>query len=309
MLFDKVCKIAENELPELEKELRRTKLFHFPGKPHEFLPKEIDEEIVLFLKDQFMLPFQSVAIEDDAGLVILEDLKKDTRGIDHERKFIDIVKLTAPNEVFREGHDSNMNIIKGLGITEFDPVTITYGAIEKVSWTDTTNFFALGRIDRAITGFIKPYEKKYIYSDYDISRFHIMGKEAVQKQLESSLMNAMTAIQEVLYANTPNKFILETTLSKRKKKSKENKIPRSLDRPIYTLLRPNQIRKLMKLDNITTESGRKSPKGHDRRAHPRTFHSERFINMKGKTIMIPARWIGPTESIVKNRIYKVMIDM
>ena len=65
----------------------------------------------------------------------------------------------------------------------------------------------------------------------------------------------------------------------------------------------------MKLDHLVTSSGRKSPKGHDRRAHPRTFHSPKFINMQGETIMIPAKWIGPSESTVKNKRYRIMLDM
>ena len=63
-------------------------------------------------------------------------------------------------------------------------------------------------------------------------------------------------------------------------------------------------------ENLPKKDGeRKSPIVHERRAHPRTFRSDRFKQMKGKTIMIPAKWIGTSEKIVGNKQYKVMLDM
>jgi hypothetical protein len=315
MLFDKLCKVAEREMPSLASKLRTIKLFHFPGKPHEFLPKEVDSEIVTFLREQFMLPFQSIAVEDDAGLVILEDLTKNIRGIDHERKFIDVIRLNSPAEAFREGYDPSedamLKVVKDLGMLKYDPLIISYGAIERVNWMDTTNFLAYGRIDRITTVTIIPQRKKHIFSDYNGKQLDYIDHQMVQLHLKSATTNAMTAIQEILYTNTPNKFILEISPVKKetKKKKKNNKIPRSDQRSKYILLTPKEIRTIIKEDHLITPSGRKSPKIHERRAHPRTFHSNRFIHMKDKTIMIPAIWIGTSEKIVGTKRYKVMLDM
>jgi hypothetical protein len=315
MLFDKLCKIAEREIPSLANKLRTIKLFHFPGKPHEFLPKEVDSEIVTFLREQFMLPFQNIAVEDDAGLVILEDITKNIRGIDHERMFIDVIRLNAPAEAFREGYDPSedamLKIVGSMGLLKYDPVIISFGAIESVEWVDSSNFFAQGRIDRITTAVITPYKKTHIYSDYIGKQLDYIDHEMVQLHLKSATTNAMTAIQEILYANTPNRFVVEISPSSQKKtnKKKINKIPRSDQRQKYILLEPKEIRKLMKEENPTTPTGRKSPKIHERRAHPRTFHSNRFIHMKDKTIMIPAIWIGTSEKIVGTKRYKVMLDM
>lgn len=314
MLFDKLCKVAEREIPQIEKKLRSIKLFHFPGKPHEFLPKEIDEEIVTFLREQFMLPFQSVAIEDDAGLVILEDIERNAKGINCERSFIDVTRLNAPDEAFRDEFRSKEKSMKRLidemGMLHYDPIIIGFGAIEAVNWINKSNFLAQGRLDRVITAFIKPYKKKHIYSDYDKYGMREVSKEIIDLHLKSATTNAMTALQEVLYANTPSRFILEIAPSKTDKKAKKNnKISRSHNRPKYILLTPKEIRTIIKEDTLNIQTGRKSPIVHERRAHPRTFHSPKFTKMQGKTIMIPAKWIGVSEKTIGNKHYKVMLDM
>jgi hypothetical protein len=314
MLFDKLCKIAEREIPEVEKKLRTIKIFHFPGNPHEFLPKQIDDEIVKFLKEEFMLPFQSVAIEDDAGLVILEDLKRNIKGINRERKFIDIVSLAAPDSAFREDDASrtsrNKQLLEAAGMMDYKPITITYGAIEDVRWVSGKNFMSYGRLDRITTAFLRPYKKKHIYSDYYGPTLNFAEKEVIQAHLKSAMMNAMTALQEVLYTNTPNRFIVQISPAKEKsKKKKFNKIARSDQRSKYILLKPKQIRELIKEEIPKSPSGRSSPIVHERRAHPRTFHSDRFKKMQGKTIMIPAVWIGISEKTIGNKHYKVMLDM
>ncbi len=320
MLFDKMCRIAEREIPELEKKLRSIKLFHFPGIPHEFLPKEIDDDILVFLREQFMLPFQSIAIEDDAGLVIIEDIEKNARGINQERKFIDVVRLNSPENVFRDEaeEDARKNTemkewVRDQGMLDYDPLCFAFGSIESVEYVDSHNFLTQVRMDRVVIAYVKPFRKKHIFADYDrkeldklpeLSAFHV----------KSAGINAMTAMQEILYANTPNKFILEISPSlpktKKKKKKKRNiKINRSDDRKKYILLKPKEIRKIIKEDIPNKGSGRKSPKIHERRAHPRTFRSDKFVNMQGKTIMIPAKWIGVSEKTVGNKRYKVMLDM
>lgn len=314
MIFDKLCKIAEKEIPRLAELLRTIKLFHFPGKPHEFLPKELDGEIVTFLQEQFMLPFSTVAIEDDAGLVILSDIKKDNRGINHERRFIDIVRLNSPDDVFREDTEKNehamLQIIKHHNLIHNDPLVIGIGAIEQVNWLTKNNFLTYGRMDRIITAFVKRHNKKHIYSDYNKYTFDQISKELIDRQLKSSMMNAMTAIQEVLYTNTPNRFVVQISpTNKKKHKKNQEKIPRSHQRQKYILLKPKEIRKLIQEELPKTQTGRISPRVHERRAHPRTFHSDKFVHMQGKTIMIPAKWIGVSEKTIGNKHYKVMLDM
>lgn len=315
MLFDKLCRIAERELPELEKKLRSIKLFHFPGIPHEFLPKEIDGDILTFLQEQFMLPFQSIAIEDKAGLVILEDIEKNARGINQERNFIDIVRLNSPIDVFREEEDDYNTRQKKLaeesGMLEYDPLCLAFGTVSAVEYVNLQNFYSQIVIHRVIVANVKPYQKKHVFLDYGREELNRIP-DLSQEHTKAAGINAMTALQEILYANTPDKFILEISPSspKMKKKNKRSgKIDRSDDRKKYILLKPKEIRKIIKEDHKSRGGKRISPKIHERRAHPRTFRSEKFVNMRGKTIMIPARWIGVSEKTVGNKKYKVMLDM
>lgn len=318
MLFDKICKIAEREFPKLENELRKTRLFHFPGNPHQFLPTEVDNEIVKFLKEQFMLPFSSVAIEDNAGLVLIKDIYKNVKGIDNPREFIDIIRMSAPQEAFRESEEELISRrkldLETKGFIDYDPVTITSGRIDAVHWVSGKEFFAECTLHGIMIAFINPRDKKkHIQSIYSGTKLKThLTSEQLDTYLKSSAMNAMTALQEILYANTPSKFILEISPIKKikEKKSKNpDKIPRSDYRQKYILLKPKEIRKLIKEDSPKQDRERKSPIVHERRSHPRTFHSDRFTNMKGKTIMIPAIWIGISEKIVGNKRYKIMLDM
>lgn len=318
MLFDKICKIAEREFPELEKELRQTRLFHFPGNPHQFLPTEIDEEIVKFLKEQFMLPFPSVVIEDNAGMVLIKDVKKNIKGIDQPRQFIDVVRMATPPEAFRDQENESIKSkvaeLQQDRIIDYDPVVITSGMIDAVHWVSGKEFFAECTLSGVMTAFINLRgKKKHIQSIHSgLTLKTDLHPDKLDLCLKSAAMNAMTALQEILYANAPSKFILEISpikKSKGKKSKKSDKIPRSDNRQKYILLKPREIRKLMKENLPRKGDKRKSPIVHERRAHPRTFHSDIFKKMKGKTIMIPAKWIGVSNKVIGNKRYKVMLDM
>lgn len=310
MLFDKLCKVAEREIPELIPILRKSKLFHFPGAPHKFLPKEVDDEIIKFLNSQFMLPFKNVAVEDDGGLVIFEDYIENIRGIDLERRFIDITRMQTDDSAYGGiiGKEENTlkKIVDDAGLMIHDPLIISIGAIERVDWMSSDNFLALGRLERVITAFVKPHKGKHIYSDNNIGKLKYMSPDLAYKHTKSAIQNAMTALQEILYTNSPNKFIVQISPTKKKFRKKGPKIDRSDYRNKYILLTPKEIRSVIG----GTESGTNTKKSaHERRAHPRTFHSDRFIHMKGKTIMIPAVWIGESEKIIGNKRYKIMLEM
>ncbi|MCB0346442.1 MAG: hypothetical protein KDD66_15090, partial [Bdellovibrionales bacterium] len=77
MLFDSLLGLVErNYLPaEVARVVRNSRLFVFPGRAHEVLAEEksaTDEEIAE-LNERFRLPFDTVAVEDSASLVIIAD--------------------------------------------------------------------------------------------------------------------------------------------------------------------------------------------------------------------------------------------
>ena len=311
MIFDKVCKVAERAMPDVASILDKSKLFWFPGKPQDFLPKELDDKDIEFLSEQFMLPFSTVAIEDVAGMVILIDKNKETRGIDNERYYIDVTRMNTNGSVYDnfnpEVEEIYKEIAKDTNTTHKDPLIITFVAIEQVEFIARDQFYAIGRIERLTTVFSEGKDRDIIFGDYIGKQLGHLPKDLVMQHLKAALKNAMCAIQEVLYANTPNKFILEETPAKQRRPIR-GKILRSGDRPKYTLLSPNKIREKMKLSDIQNED-KQTRLFLGRRAHPRTYHDKRFTNMQGKTVMIPAVWPGDNIKIVGNKRYKVMLDL
>ena len=127
---------------------------------------------------------------------------------------------------------------------------------------------------------------------------------------DESLRNAVTALEEVIYFNNPDRFVVQITNLKAKKRSprKTGKIPRSQDRETFTFLTPRQIRETCGLEHETDgEEGKRKP--HPRRRHYRTFRADRYKAAKDKTVVIEAHWVGPTETIVGNKKYKIRLDL
>jgi len=71
MIFDKLCGLVERQLPEFRKYVEGARLFHFAGNPHEFLPNRFEE--IEFLRENFYLPFRTVALEDNASVILIQD--------------------------------------------------------------------------------------------------------------------------------------------------------------------------------------------------------------------------------------------
>src|SRR5210317_1637656 len=91
MLFDKMLGIAERHLDFLIPTMKQAKLFLFPERPDKILPKELQENMVNLIKEDFRLPFPVVAIEDPANCIFLIDRYKGQSGLTEEpRAFIEI---------------------------------------------------------------------------------------------------------------------------------------------------------------------------------------------------------------------------
>lgn len=108
--------------------------------------------------------------------------------------------------------------------------------------------------------------------------------------------------------NTTESFIVKSTPATGTFNRKHHKIRKHNERPVYTILRPGEIRKVMGLP-APTESERGPNAPHWRRKHFHTFKHERFTKKKGQTIVIPAVWVGPSEAVVGGKRYKVMLDL
>jgi hypothetical protein len=122
------------------------------------------------------------------------------------------------------------------------------------------------------------------------------------------LGNISTAIEEIIYFNSPDRFIVESRPAKVKHRDARSlRILRSVERPQYILLKPQEIRQRLHLQGVGSGNGStKTP--HERRRHYRTLKSDKFVNKKGETVVVKGTWVGPSEAVVEGRIYRVLFN-
>mgnify|MGYP001159234819 CR=1 FL=1 len=300
MIYDLFASIVERHFKrELRHLLEKAKLFVFPGAAKDILPRSMDQEITRFLRENFVLPFPAVAVEDPSSCVILYDLEKGQKGIGTDRGYVECLPMTADSKSFREygampQYDQVVEDMKQS--LPADAAIITVGRLSVIETTPTA-WLAHGEIEwQAVCT-----KKVVLMSPEDLEPYRHMDE-----YIRPALVNAMTAIEEVLYFNTPNRFVLEETPTDGTQRGKV-KIQRSHQRSKFTLLTPKEIRERLKIS--TAKDNRKSPAAHERRRHYRTLRAERFKNMKGRTLVIPATWVGPAEATIGNRIYRVRLDI
>jgi len=296
MLFDKLCGICEKSLPFLKPILDNTKIFYWPYDPKEDLPK--DKRSCMDI-DHFFLPYKVVAIQDATIVLnVLYDLYDDQIGINQPRGFID----------FQAGIDSK-NDSENLSSICMGTFTIK----EKEDKNGCS-------INGSIIAFYYVFRNKIIqivqkdvpddFKDF-LKTQNIFVKVIPSSQFEvfahEALKNTMCAVEEMMYFNKPNNFILEERNIKLedKIKGKNKKIVRSGYRPIYTIMKVEEIRKKLDLSVIDEADKRNSPIPHERRGHWRVIHRS---TENERSIKIRACWVGQSEKVIGNKIYKVVLD-
>lgn len=145
-------------------------------------------------------------------------------------------------------------------------------------------------------------DEEVIVLENDTSRYvNIQQETELQYPVEVALHRHAYSCDLLM---EPSHFIVETT-SKNPQHRSFKKIPRSHQRPCYTYLKLEEIKKRY---NLTGGHGTSLVTGHPRRRHKRTYRNDRYTHMKGKTVDIPAVWVGPKETTIGNKIYRVCID-
>jgi hypothetical protein len=144
-------------------------------------------------------------------------------------------------------------------------------------------------------------------------------RESLRRLQVPVLGNVNTSLQEVFYFNSPDRFIVEECPIKamqrwKKRKQRERRkhkgkrrvqVRREHERPVYTLLKPKEIRVKLGLPALAAGGPRRP---HERRRHYRTYRDERYVKMRNKTVVIPASWVGPSEATIGNRRYRILLD-
>ena len=299
MIFDLLAGIVEKHAPEFVSLLHEAKLFGFPGRAHEILPHTITDEEVEFLREQFFLPFRVTAVEDTATCVVLVDRIPDQLGVSNLRFFIDCMPLAANNlEEFPSVKKEDRAIWEGMDFPK-GACAITFGlvAMEVNSDEPKRGWRVKGQVLRIMAA-----TKDAVLWDSNGQTEPVDPDSVIEV-----LRNPASAMEEVMYFNAPNRFIVEKSAVKVPKNHLKSKmVIRSHERPTYTLLTPKDARALMRLTEPGATGKHVTP--HERRRHRRTLKSDKFVNKQGQTIVIPASWVGPSESVVGNKKYKILLE-
>lgn len=229
------------------------------------------------LIDLFRLPFPVTGIEDPSGITIYIDSKENQFGLDDDRFCISyngndfdlksgILTVSTISKVFLSKRGFDME----MKLHCFGAVTD--GKLKtKYSKKDEINFMYL----------TMPEDERGIFKEGSIYR----------------LLNVMDLIN-------PKNFILEE--SNLNIKCKKKRILREHQRPIYTILEPSKIRKIMHIKEPSHGSHR-SPIPHERSGHYRVLKHPKYGKNVGKHIWIKPVWVGDSEATVGNKFYKVIL--
>jgi len=276
------------------------KLFVFDGDPRDVMPEFMSDEEVEFNKTKFILPFDVVAIEDYASCVLIANHTLSQKGTTDYRAFLEIQRADPYPLLTGEARANGIKVLCNVfGIKHIeDAFLLTYGVIKKDERQEMSKGYQAG-IDWVIL-----LEKDKIL--HFTAGKNIEPNTMPAEQANSSAGNAWTALREIMYFNSPDRHILEVSHSKPHHIS-PNRIPRSHQRPQYILLHPHEIKRRMGL--ALSEDDEKAVRApHERRSHYRRLSSERYTHKQGQVVIVRKAWVGPSESIVGKRKYRVLVD-
>lgn len=126
--------------------------------------------------------------------------------------------------------------------------------------------------------------------------------EQVRLAIGEGITNALIQFS-IFMADTKYFVISETSAIRKKGKLKEKGLT------LYRTLHVSTIRKQYIKHNVDNTE-RSTTIGYERRRHLRTYKHDRYINMKGITVIIESTWIGATQYFDKDKqiLYKVKMD-
>lgn len=276
MLFDMMCKIVERNkiLKNIKPILNYCKIFLIDD------VKECTADQFDQIHKNFILPYSEIVITgkfSEGKYLYLIREGKSSVGFEERREIISLKQIDDLITLFSFDFNENKNIVI--------PKNLTGMGLD-------VNFGTLYDIHN------KSFEIK--------QTVNLNPQNESKKHFEGLMNRDLNEFINLIYHISYQKnFILKET-PKRVRKSTV-KIPRTHERPLYTILRPKQIRKKMKLPH---QGGTKCV--HERRAHLRSLTHPRYARDEDgniKVIKVKSTWIGPTESNPKgNKTYKVILD-
>lgn len=314
--FDRLCWFAERfpEVlgPSLPAVLRTAHLFSFPHVSHDVLPKSFNDEELVFYRDHFVLPFNVVAVEDRTSVVLLWDEKRDQVGLCQPRFFMELAPMSAQHaDTWKDAAEAKEH---------FAAMPPEVRAQMERSYTFSFGQLKVDEIlqeERPEGGKRSRYQiggtlMAYLILDDQGPTADGMGILAQHPDecAGMAIRNGMIAIEELMAFNRPDRFIVRET-PPRLRDPGGPKIPRAHERHNYTLLHPTEIRQKLNLPAPQAGTGKGGRFVGERRRHVRRYPDDpaRWPKAHGKTIVVPATWVGPSEAKVGRRQFQIMLDL
>jgi hypothetical protein len=340
MMFDKLCGMAENRLIDAYSPdrmhiidlLKDAKIFEFNDHTYERYIAKIKEELD-FINETFFLPFQTVAIEEPGyGVVIHHDLEENVSGLRIGRAYLSFSSVASvletenknkPNieEARKRVYESWRNIY---GADYRDCYYVRNGMVIPRLLIDNDNELSF-EIDGSVNQFFIVTKSDIIFStEYDPKNDE-QTKE-YNKQSEVTLNHVADSYKKLLALIARDMFVVKNTIERKIKKNlakgnssnskpqkinEPNLIPRSMNRPTYTIMNLTEIREKYGLaqEEAGKEIEERAPYSPTyRKAHLRTLRHEKWGNRQGDRVKVKATWVGPREKVIGNKRYKVILD-
>ena len=205
MIFDKLRAAVSRFMTDIMPVVESAMHIKFPYDPHKILPTRMDTWR-LMSTGLFKLPYPIVAIEDPASCVVIADLQPDQRGLDGERLFIECVPV-APG--VDESHYNDA------------PEAAEAMAVMCATMPKTAVIIVIGRFSShaqrndsyLVDGTVS---HSFVCSDRELmtplGAFEDLDDQGKRQTTESSLRNAMTAIEEIMFIESRPGFTAWPTL-------------------------------------------------------------------------------------------------
>jgi len=317
MIFDKLCRVVERHFSKevatagnanMRFMVEDARIFEIAGQECYSFD---DHDNPDFIEQTFRLPFRTIAIEDELGCIILQDVEEHARGMRVDRWFITFrpvfSTIKRPGSVVHvENSDDFYDWWKSIYHCDYrDCYGLDAGIINR-GWRRSVE----GKLESVMTGRLG---RKIIFNRdsilVDDSSPDSLTEEVAQKAFEG----IEPAYEQIIRINSPTQFIVEeTSVRKPGWKPPRDQITRSIDRPKYFTLPITEIRKKLGLPSRPPIPGEKRgplKEPVERRGHFRYFKSPRYSEKTRETPKwINSYWVGPTEITVGKKHYKVLLD-
>lgn len=298
--FNAVCRVVQAhrrraELPNwVFRLVQNAAYFQFPGHSALDLPNEkIFAEGADAVSESFFLPFRQTVVEDDEKIVFLEDSEEKQEGLAGSRKYV--------VAFYHTNADSDKNaLVFEWGSIESGAFTNSAGPIESPKWGTRLGISLHGGMLATKKEIIQPLD------GFSASDFTDPNSQTIIRNV-STLVGG--ALRVIAYFNMPNRFIFEVGPVK-PEPDHGAKIKWGEVRPRFTLLTPGEIKRVLGVPDDADVEAEIARSPHPRRAHKRKFRSDRYkaSGLFGTSILIPATWVGPSEAVIGQRLYRVHLD-